>query len=291
MKKVIAALVAIVVLILGLAVGVAVNASHLKEKERLDASDVQLALASQGMFAVPVAGDFSQWAIVDTVPVVYKANGAYILIYEQDSIQKCALPGISWQGSERYIYNAIAEDCWGAFKGTRNLQVMVRPDIKGAVAGQALRPQEMEKLERFCAALQDIFNYQLNDVKTRTLQKETEQMIFTVQQSYYATPCGEDGGVLYDNWLTYQLLIRPKSEEESARYTLETHIMPYAHEKMSKCGYSSWQPEGLLSADELVSPIGSVEAIAAQPLVIQYQVIVRGEGLEEQVLFKQDMAQ
>ena len=61
MKKVMTVLIAIVVLILGTAIGVAVSASHLSEKELLSAGDVQLALAARGYWLYRTGGITAHW--------------------------------------------------------------------------------------------------------------------------------------------------------------------------------------------------------------------------------------
>ena len=86
MKKVIVGLIAMVVLIVGTAVGVAVNASHLKEKEVLEAKDVWVALASQGLLAWPVSGDYSDLSAGGVTPVVYRANNVELLVYEFEDV-------------------------------------------------------------------------------------------------------------------------------------------------------------------------------------------------------------
>ncbi len=80
------------VLIVGTSVGVAVSASHLRENEVLDAGDIWLAMASQGLLAWPVPGDYSDLAVGDVEPVMYKAGGIYLAVYEfADAQQRYAL--------------------------------------------------------------------------------------------------------------------------------------------------------------------------------------------------------
>ena len=86
MKKVIAGLAAMVIFVVGTAVGVAVSASHLREKELLSAGDVGLALASQGLFAWPVPGNYSDLSAGGVTPVVYRDNGVELLVYEFEDV-------------------------------------------------------------------------------------------------------------------------------------------------------------------------------------------------------------
>ena len=207
MKKVIAAFMAIVILILGLAVGVAVNASHLSEKTLLDAGDVWVALASQGLLGRPIVGLSSSLAVNGVKPVIFKTDGVYLVVYEFEDALRCQpdLPAYTkLEGVSAMIGSA---GTW------RNLVVCgimpiqyERYDPQLITAeGQARWLAYCERVNEKGREQMEILFYQMNKVQTRVVQAETEQMIYTVRQMGYSMPTENGRRIWYDNWLNCQL--------------------------------------------------------------------------------------
>ena len=224
MKKVIAAFMAIVVLILGLAVGVAVNASHLREKERLDASDVQLALASQGFIARPMSGEYREWVVRDVMPTVYKVDEWEIFVYVFDDALE----------AEKYVapigYNRGDPQWFVTIGSWRNLHICCRQsfDPKWLNYDQ-LSQKEKERFRdtyyqqgKLIDQLQQALLPVFNDVQVKTHQIETEQMIYTVEQKSYSSMMHYGKGLLYDNWLSWELLsLQCKEPPEAERLPVQ----------------------------------------------------------------------
>lgn len=253
MKKVIAALTAIVVLILGTAVGVAVKADQLKQKDILSAGDVQLALASQGMFAHRVAGDHSDLAVRGVTPTVYKLDDRELIVYEYANAAKRHNAATSSHLSMK------GEQWCRELGGWRNLRIYSRQDIP---IGQLVMTQGIrgnERLDHYFRwqyerneQLQHTLRSLLNDVRTQTIQIETEQMIYRLKQSAYCTPIHYGSGTWYDNWLSCQLVgcwykEPPKKEELPTYLSLKGVSWQWTDQVVDKD--HTWDGQGIFAKE------------------------------------------
>ena len=272
MKKVIAVLCAIVILILGTAIGVAVSASHLSEKGLLSAGDVRLALASQGILAIPDWGDHSSLVISGVTPKVYSVDKKEVLVYEfADAMQRenaeKPLP-LSWNVTDGSQYIALGS--W------RNLYVTIRNHVElGQVASDG--STEMGEITRTLRAreraamkyerLRNALLYTLNDVQQRTFQIEDGQMIYTMEQTSYAMPTPYGNGRLYDNWVQCRLVgcqykEQPPEEDLPVSAALKLSTLskePYMSWSDSWNGQGTYAPRGIqLAVQELEREPGVV---------------------------------
>lgn len=286
MKKVIAVLSAIVVLIVGTAVGVAVKADQLKHKDILSAGDVQLALASQGMFARPVWGDHSDMAISGVTPTVYKLDDRELIVYEYANAAKR-------HNAVTSSHLSMKGEQWCRELGSwRNLRIYSRKDIP---IGQLVMTQGIRGNER----LDHYFRWQyerheqlrhtlrslLNDVQTKTIQIETEQMIYLLKQSAYSTPVHYGSGTRYDNWLSCQLVgcyykEPPKAEELPTYLSLACIGWQWSDQLIDHD--HTWDGQGMFSADW--APIGGQALGKERNSVTYYLTFAHGDWTDREIV-------
>ena len=241
MKKVMTVLIAIVVLILGTAIGVAVSASHLSEKELLSAGDVQLALASQGLLAIPDWGNHSSLVISGVTPKVCRVDKKDVLVYEfADAMQReNAEKPLPWNITDGAQYIELGS--W------RNLYVTIRNQLELAQAASD-EASEMGEITRTLRAreraamkyerLRNALLYTLNDVQQRTFQIETGQMIYTLEQTSYSMSTPYGNGHLYDNWVQCQLVSCQYKEQPPAKELPVSAALRLSTE--SRAPFTSW---------------------------------------------------
>ena len=276
MKKVIAVLCAIVVLILGTAVGVAVSASHLSEKGLLSAGDVRLALASQGIFAHQVSGDHSDLSAGGVTPVVYKVDEQELLVYVfKDAMQRdqARLPFGYTEDMTQWFSDM---GCW------RNLAICGRQTI------------DMEKLKRDTLTAQDKARYIayselrqtlrniFNDVQTKTFQIETDQMIYTLEQTSYAMPTPYGKAMMYDNWLQCRLAgcqykEQPPAEDLLTITSLEMNGQSWGFKTTQ--GEGHWDGQGIMAEPTLQ---GSGASLTRAPESVTYQIVFERGSLHDE---------
>lgn len=286
MKKVIAALTALVILILGTAIGVAVNADQLKHKDVLSASDVQLALASQGMFAHRVAGDHSDMAISGVTPVVYKLGDRELVVYEYASAAKrhnAAVPS----------YLSIEDDQWCRELGSwRNLRIYSQKDIPigqlvmiYAIRGDERLDHYFEQQYQRHEQLRHTLRSLLNDVRTKTIQIETEQMIYRLKQSAYCTPVHYGSGTWYDNWLSCQLIgcwykEPPKKEELPTYLSLKGVGWQWTDQVVDE--EHTWDGQGMFAKEW--TQIGGQSLTKETNSVTYYLTFSRGDLVDREIV-------
>lgn len=283
MKKVIAVLAAIVTLIIGTAVGVAMSASHLSEKELLTAGDVPLALASQGVFTLPAMGDYSELAVDGVTPAVYKANGVKLVVYEfaNTGLQENTVISSRWPDA---AYRIMPIGAW------RNLYIgYLFPLQVDWSSDEQMTPQELAKLD---AAFQETFpkvlflqNSLLNtfcDMQKKTVHINSEQMIYTIEQRSSCIPISVGGQTMYECWLTFrpvscQYKEHPMAEERSAKLYFEAvhkgSKMTLTHDQLR------WDGQGQL--DYLVPECGN-RFLTERPDSTQYRIIFEHGDLQDE---------
>ena len=289
MKKVIAVLTAIVVLIIGTAVGIAVSASRLSDKELLTASDVQLALASQGILAHAAAGDYSELAADGVTPVVYKIDDQELLVYVfEDAMQRdqARLP-FGYTSDMSQWFSDIG--CW------RNLAVCGRLTIDPlALRKDAPTPQEKARY-----ITQSDQNYKLqqtllnifNDVQTKTFQIETDKMIYTVEQTSYAMPTPIGNRTWYDNWLHCRLAgcqykEQPPAKAQRTITSLEIEGRFWGYK--SSQGEGHWDGQGIMAERALQ---GSAISLTLKPENAIGTITFQRGDLYDEVTFAVDLGE
>ena len=295
MKKVIAVLCAIVVLILGTAIGVATSASHLSEKGLLSAGDVQLALASQGLLAIPDWGDHSSLVISGVTPKVYRVDKKDVLVYEfADAMQRenaeKPLP-LSWDMTTGSQYIALGS--W------RNLYVTIRNQVE-LVQVASDEASEMREITRILRAreraamkyerLRNALLYMLNDVQQRTFQIETGQMIYTLEQISYSmpTPTPYGNGRLYDNWAQCQLVDCQYKEQPPAKELPVSAALRLTTESREPfmSWVDSWNGQGAYAQRDIQVTIQELEP---EPGVVIYHIHFEHGSIFDNVKCYSDM--
>ena len=280
MKKVIAVLCAIVVLILGTAIGVAVSASHLSEKGLLSAGDVELALASQGIFTHQVSGDHSELSAGGVTPVIYKVGDQELLVYVfKDAMQRdqARLPFGYTEDMTQWFSDV---GCW------RNLAICSRQTIDPErLKVDAPRPREwaryltqMQQNEKLHQTLKAIFN----DVQTKTFQIETEKMIYTLEQTSYSMPTPYGKGMMYDNWLRCRLAgcqykEQPPAEDMRTITSLEMNGQSWGFK--STQGEGHWDGQGIMTEPDLQ---GSGASLTREPESVTYRIVFERGSLHDE---------
>lgn len=284
LKKVMVSLTLLAVLIVGTSVGVAVSASHLRENEVLDAGDIWLAMASQGLLAWPVPGDYSDLAVGDVEPVMYKAGGIYLAVYEfADAQQRYAL-NYSYVWREKYQLLISKSDFW------RNLGIVYAVPfnfkeqrmVQTEAAFQQLIEVE-EKIERQSVALCRV----LNHVQRVVLEVESETMRYTLEQNYFCQPVyrGADGKG-YDCGYQVRMLDCQYKEPPEAREEL-TRIYLVLGQKTGeqKMVYDDllWNGQGVVHMGELsAEKIFCGQRLTDAPMALRYRINFKRAGLEEE---------
>ena len=293
MTKVMTVMLAIVVLILGTALGVAVSASHLSEKELLSAGDVQLALASQGLLAIPDWGDHSDLSIDGVTPVVYKVDEMQLVVYafadasQQENVMDSA-------EGHRGTYQVLSVGTW------RNLYVGYLSPLPGHERRDEQISQEESaeidaefrriypKIERLQGSLLNIFS----DMQEKTITAATEQMIYTIEQRSCCTPISIDGQTMYECWVAFQPIScqykePPIAEELPVKVYFEA-ISQGSKMTMTNTGGQRWNWNGKGQLDWPVSE-HRYRFLTKRPDSIHYRIIFERGGLQEEVMVTGDL--
>ena len=285
MKKVISVLFVIVVLILGTAVGVAVSASRLDEKTLLDAGDVWVALASQGLLGRPAAGLPDSLTVDGVKPVVFKTNGVYLAVYEFEDALMIRQPDQPIYTKLNGVKTMISPvGIW------RNLMVCSITPIQS----EHRDPQHMTAKEqaRWLAADErinekgreqvEILFYRLNKVQTRIVQVETAQMIYTFRQMAYSMPTKSGRHIEYDNWLSCQLQscqYKQLPEDKPLRTVISLSCQGKTLQQWSERNDVIW--DGQAPLQQIGLSCGG-KTLTEQPAVITYHLrLTHGELLDE----------
>ena len=293
MKKVISVLFVIVVLILGTAVGVAVNASRLDEKTLLDAGDVWVALASQGLLGRPAAGDHDRYAAEPSrvTPRVFKTDGMYVLVYTykdaSERLGQHTVPTAGWQ--DRSSLWVVGVDSW------RNVEVVYaypraaieRLKAPGNVEQLDRQLSQLTAMEDKVAALRDTLRETLNKVQTTEVLAESETMRFTIEQRYYCMPAdGGEAGLLYDCGYWSRLKsCTYKEPPQNDRQRTEIQLVLGQKNGEQALPYEAlyWNGQGVLRMDELFADrTFNGGRLDRAPMQLRYRIDFQRGDVQEQ---------
>ncbi len=276
MKKVIALFIACLVCIVGTAVGVAISASHLSEKDLLSARDVQLALASQGTFSHRLpSGEFTELAVHKTPPVLYKADGVTLVVYAFPHAIMEENTSILSAWADNASYQIMPASIW------RNLWVgYLLPVQAQGLSDSQLSPQEesafIEVLQRTNVKIMRMYNHLVelfNDFQVQTFQIETKQMRYTIEQRSCYRPIAVEGQSLYECWTAFRPLDCQYKEPPPATELPVTFYFE-AVTSGSKVTYTneqrSWDGQGQFA---YLIPLYYVRSVTDTPQSIHYRML------------------
>ena len=293
LKKVISVLTMLAVLILGTAVGVAVSASHLNEKTLLDAGDVWVAMASQGLPARPATGGFDRFAASSSrvAPKVFKADGMYVLVYEYDDasvrLQQHSLPPDQWR--DRSSLWVVGVDSW------RNLDVVYayprtaldRLKASGTLHQRSRQLAQLSAMEGKVAVLRHSLRETLNTIRTAELQTESAAMRYTIELRYYCMPAdGGEAGLLYDCSYWSRLkscTYKEPPQNDRQRTAIQLVLGQKRGEETIVYDPLYWNGQGVLRMDELFADsVLSGGRLDRAPMELRYRIDVQRGGSREQ---------